>query len=129
MKKQELLNKLLSSNLLSLAFIGDSVHTEFVREQVLASHDGKMNNYHSQASKYCKAEHQSKVMEGIMHILTQEELDIVKRARNAKPKHHAKNASNADYTYATMFEALVGYLYLSDNTKRLEEILTLSISN
>lgn len=129
MTKQELLNKLLKSNLLSLAFIGDSVHTQFVREKVLSSYDGKMNNYHSQASKYCKAEHQAKVMNDIMPILTQEELDIVKRARNAKPKHQAKNASNADYTHATMFEALIGYLYLSDNKERLEEILNLSITN
>ncbi len=129
MNKQELLNKLLTSNLLSLAFIGDSVHTLFVREEILKTCDGKMNNYHTLSSKFCKAEHQAKVMELVMPLLEEKELDIVKRARNAKPKHQAKNASGADYTHATMFEALVGYLYLSDNDERLKEILKLSIKD
>ncbi len=127
MSKKELLNKLLTSNLLSLAFIGDSVHTQFVREEVLKTYEGKMNNYHTLASKYCKAQHQARVLEKLMSSLSEEELEIVKRARNAKPKHQAKNASNADYTHATMFEALIGFLYLSENEKRLNEILKISI--
>ena len=61
-----------------------------------------------------------------MPSLTEEEADIVRRARNAKPKHTAKNATSADYSYATAFEALLGYLYLKGDEQRLQEILLAS---
>lgn len=126
MDKEQLLGQLLSTNLLSLAFLGDSVHTLFVREKVLEK-KVKMANYHSLASKYCKASHQAKVMGAILYELTDDEREVVRRARNAKPKHTAKNASHADYTEATMFEALIGYLYLKEDSERLEKFLTISI--
>lgn len=126
MNKKELLEKLLKTNLLSLAFLGDSIHTAFVRKCVLEK-DGKMTNYHAAAAKFCRASHQAKVMAEILPLLTADELDIVRRARNAKPKHTAKNASHADYTEATMFEALIGFLYLKDDTQRLEQFLKLSV--
>ena len=124
----ELLNKLLKTNLLPLAFIGDSVHTLFVREYCLENSVDKMENYHNKSSKYCKASSQAKVLSLIIDKLTDEEKDIVRRGRNAKPKHQAKNASSSDYTYATAFEVLIGFLYLSKNDERLKEILNLSIS-
>ena len=126
MEKRELLNKLLSTNLLSLAFIGDAVHTLFVREKMLVE-NGKMQNYHTKSSQFCKAEHQSKVFDEIAPTLTEDEAEVARRARNAKPKHQAKNASHTDYSKATMFEAVIGYLYLSENKTRLNEILEKSI--
>lgn len=129
MENKELLKKLLNTNLLSLAFLGDAVHTLFVRERSLQGEADKMNNYQKYASKFCKAEHQSEVFNRISPILTEEEQEIVRRARNAKPKHQAKNASHADYMQATMFEALVGFLYLKGDEKRLNEILELSIQD
>lgn len=122
----ELLEKLLKTNLLPLAFIGDSVHTLFVREWCLSNSNSKMENYHTTASKYCKASSQAKVLS--LLNLTEEEKEIVRRGRNAKAKHQAKNATSADYTQATAFEVLIGYLYLSNNTERLKEVLNLSIS-
>ena len=124
----ELLNKLLNTNLLPLAFIGDSVHTLFVRENCLKSANGKMENYHTKASKFCKASSQAKVLSLLKDNLSEEEKEIVRRGRNAKPKHQAKNASSSDYAYATAFEVLIGYLYLSKKDERLKEILNLSIS-
>lgn len=129
MEKQELLKKLRSSNLLSLAYLGDSVHTLFVRERILERASDKMNNYHSFASHFCKAEHQAKVMERLSSTLSDDEQEIVRRARNAKPKHGAKNASHSDYMQATSFEALVGYLYLKGDENRLNEILEISIED
>ena len=126
MENKELLKKLNETNLLSLAFIGDAVHTLFVRRQILEA-EGKMNNYHTQASKYCKAAAQAKAMKKLTPLLSEKEQTIVRRARNAKPHHQAKNATSADYNEATMFEALIGYLYLSDNHERLEQFLKLSI--
>ena len=129
MTKQELLKKLKETNLLSLAFIGDSVHTLFVREKVLAGSEGKMQNYHNLSAKYCKAETQAKALEKLKPILTDEEREIVRRARNARPKHQAKNASLADYSEATSFEALIGFLYLSENEERLNQILKISVED
>ncbi len=119
------LEEILKTNLLPLAFIGDSVHTLFVREMVLQNPNLKLENYHLIASKYCKASAQAKVLS--MLSLNEEEKEIVRRGRNAKPKHHAKNASSAEYSHATAFEVLIGYLYLKNDKKRLEEILKQSM--
>ena len=119
--------QLLNTNLLPLAFIGDSVHTLFVREYALSNPHQKIQNYHTLSSFYCKASSQAKALEKIGGILTDEEKEIVRRGRNAKPKHSAKNATTGDYSYATAFEVLIGYLYLSNQTNRLNEILNLSI--
>ena len=128
MENKEILHQILTKgNILTLAFIGDSVHTLFVREKVLQTGNLKMNNYHTKASKFCKASTQAKVLiDDIIPLLNESELEIVRRARNAKPKHQAKNASNAEYSHATAFEALVGYLYLKGEEKRLQEILEFS---
>ena len=129
-EKYELLKELLTTNLLPLAFVGDSVHTQFVRENILKrTHDNKMDNYNSISAKYCKASSQAKVLQNLLPLLNEEEKEIVRRGRNAKPKHHAKNATTADYNYATAFEVLIGYLYLKGDEKRLEQILNISISD
>ncbi|MBQ8443893.1 MAG: Mini-ribonuclease 3 [Clostridia bacterium] len=120
---------LLNTNLLPLAFIGDSVHTLFVREEILSMPNRKIENYHTLASFYCKASSQAKALENIKPFLTDEEKEIVRRGRNAKPKHQAKNASQADYSYATAFEVLIGYLHLSGQSERLKEILQLSMKS
>ena len=124
----EILNKLLNTNLLPLAFIGDSVHTLFVRKYCLSITSEKMENYHIKASKYCKASSQAKVLNLLQNQLSDEEKEIVRRGRNAKAKHQAKNATSADYAHATAFEVLIGYLYLSKKEERLNKILNLSIS-
>ena len=127
MNKKQLLQKLLSDNLLSLAFLGDSIHTNFVREYVLGAYAGKMDDFNGKAATFCKASTQAKVLEEILPSLNEEENEIVRRARNAKPKHQAKNATSKDYSYATAFEALIGFLYLSENKERLDEILKISV--
>ena len=119
--------QLLNTNLLPLAFIGDSVHTLFVREYCLNNPHKKIENYHNLSALYCKASSQAKALEYLHESLTDEEKEIVRRGRNAKPKHQAKNASGAEYSHATAFEVLIGYLYLSNQNERLNEILTLSI--
>jgi ribonuclease-3 family protein len=128
MEEKANLKALLSTNLLPLAFIGDSVHTLFVREWCLSNPNCKMENYHAFASKFCKASAQAKALGLLQDQLTEEEREIVRRGRNAKAKHHAKNASVADYTQATAFEILIGFLYLAGREERLKEILNLSIT-
>lgn len=112
---------------LALAFLGDAVHTAFVREKVLSGQNNKVQNYHTLASKFCNAQKQKATIEAITPILTEEEANIVRKARNCHSKHTAKNFDEETYKKATSFEALVGFLYLSKQTERLNEILQKSI--
>ena len=113
---------------LALAFIGDGVHTMFVREFVVKGGISNLNCYHQKAKKFCNAKHQKEVLEKLLPILTFEESEVVRRARNAKSKHKAKNFNEEEYKKATAFEALVGFLYLTEQKERLEEILKISVS-
>jgi ribonuclease-3 family protein len=119
-------NKIKEFSPLALAFIGDSVHTLFVRNEILKENNLKVGNYHLLASKLCKAQSQSEVFDKMFEDFTQEEKDIALQARNHK-SHTAKNASLEDYKKATAFEAVLGYLYLTGQNERMEEILEKSL--
>lgn len=114
---------------LALAFMGDAVHTAFVREEVLKGNINKINNYHNLAKKYCNAKKQQETLEYLQDSLSDEEKDIVRKARNCKSKHGAKNFDEETYKKATAFEALIGYLYLKNRQERLKEILMFSIKD
>lgn len=111
----------------ALAFLGDGVHTLFVREYVLSDHDYTLKNYNKICSKFCSAIWQSKVLDKLKISLDEEEQNVVRRARNSKTNNIAKSASLEEYKKATSFEALVGWLYLNKKTERLNQILEFSI--
>lgn len=106
---------------ITLAFIGDGVHTLYVRDAVVKS--GTWSGFHKKSSSMCNAKAQSLKLDLLMPILTLDEQDIVRRARNAKTQNIAKNADIETYKKSTSFEALVGYLYLKGDYSRLDEIL------
>ena len=108
---------------LALAFMGDAIHTAFVRGEVLKGERNKLNNYHNSSKKFCNAKHQMQALEKLLPVLTNEEKDVVRKARNAHSKHSAKNYGEETYKKATAFEALIGFLYLTENFERLNEIL------
>lgn len=112
---------------LALAFMGDAIHTAYVRKQVLGIEKTKLNNYHNFAKKFCNAKHQMLALKNILPFLNEEEKNIVRRSRNCHSKHSAKNFDEETYKKATAFEALIGYLYLSKQIDRLEEILEFSM--
>lgn len=114
---------------LALAFMGDAVHTAFVREWVLKGRANKVQNYHTFASKFCNAKTQMQTLERLLPTLTDDEKEIARKARNCHSKHTAKNFDEETYKKATAFEALVGFLYLSGQRERLEEILKASVEN
>ena len=114
-------------DMLSYAFIGDAVHTLFVRENVISKNEVKMDNANKLASRFCKATHQAEVLDKIYDELTDEEKEIVRKTRNIKNKHKAKNTDIMTYKKATCFEALVGFHYLEKNRERLEFLLKKSI--
>lgn len=114
-------------NPLTLAFIGDGVFEVYVRERVIIlNKDLKSNDLHRNAINYVKASSQSFIIEKLEEYLSEEEFYIYKRGRNMKSHTIPKNASVVDYRRSSGFEALVGYLYLIGNIKRLDEIIVMS---
>ncbi len=109
------------------AYVGDSVYELFIRTELTNNSNAKPHKLHIEAIKYVKAKAQADILEKIMDKLTDEEKDVVRRGRNTENHHIAKNANIADYTQSTAFEALIGYLYLTKQDERLEEILKLCI--
>lgn len=103
---------------LTLAYIGDSIYDVMIRTVVVARGNRSANSLHKSSTKYVKAETQAKMIEALLDLLTEEELAVYKRGRNAKSYTTAKNATVIDYRKATGMEALLGYLYLKDETDR-----------
>lgn len=109
------------------AYMGDAVYEKYIREHVIRQGLCKNGLLHKKSIKYVSANGQVKILKRIEEKLTEEELDIVRRGRNSNPHSHAKNADIVDYKYATGFEALIGYLYLTEQKERLEEVLKMCI--
>ncbi len=110
-------------NPLQLALIGDGVYEIFIRNYILANNtELNAHKIHVKAIEYVKAKSQSLIMHKIEESLTEDEMYIFKRGRNAKSATVPKNADVRDYRMATGFEALVGYLYLTGKGERLESI-------
>ena len=115
---------------LGLAYIGDGVYELFVREKIINLYpDLPACELHKKSVSYVKAKAQSNSVESLMEMLTEDELAVFKRGRNAKSNTVPKNAELIDYRRATGFEALVGYLYLSGKTERLEVIMECAFNN
>ncbi len=109
---------------LVLAYIGDAVYEVYVRERILLSHhDMPAYKLHKLAVKYVKAGAQANSVHSIMEMLSEEEVSVYKRGRNAKSPTVPKNADVGEYRCATGFEALLGYLHLSGNIDRLNEVM------
>lgn len=121
-------NEIVSLNPLVLAYIGDAVFEVYIRTFVIADHPDKtVHKLHLLSTDFVKAHAQSDVVHEISPILTEVELNIIKRGRNSKSGNVPKNADVIEYRTATGFEALVGYLYLTGDIDRLIEILEYSM--
>ncbi|MHC1750112.1 MAG: Mini-ribonuclease 3 [Cellulosilyticaceae bacterium] len=111
---------------LVLAYIGDCVYEMFVRTYVLRNGNMPVNKCHKAARDLVRAEMQSKLYHVIEPHLTEDELDVLKRGRNAKSISTPKNADIRDYRRATGLEALMGFLYLQGNMERINELMMIS---
>lgn len=107
---------------LNLAFIGDCVYEMLVRESLVCDANRPVNDLHRESVKYVSAKAQTAAFDIIKDILTEEELAVFKRGRNAKVGHSPKSASEGEYHCATGVEALFGYLYLTEQTDRIKEL-------
>ncbi len=110
-------------NTAALAYMGDAVYEQAVREYILKQEIHNTNKLHHMATGFVKASAQAGVMKAMFDELTEQEQKLVKRARNRKYATKAKNADPVTYKWATAFEALVGYLYLAEDDERLAWVL------
>ena len=107
---------------LQLAYVGDAVHALLVRVKLIGD-NLRVKDMHIAATRAVNAVSQAQALQACMDILTDEELAIVKRGRNAHAHHSApKSASTQQYAGATGLEALLGYLYLTGQFERLTEL-------
>ncbi|CAN7749801.1 Mini-ribonuclease 3 [Paenibacillus sp. LjRoot153] len=115
-------------NPLVLAYIGDAVYEVYIRQYVISGANHRPNHLHKASTGFVSAKAQSKLLTALMPTLTEEEVDIVKRGRNAKSGTTAKNADVLEYRHSTAFECLIGYLYYKQSFERLKEILDFAIT-
>ena len=108
---------------LTWAYIGDAVYELYIRNKLINETNLKPHKLHIEAIKYVKAKSQAEKLNEIYESLIDEEKDIVRRGRNTQNHHLPKNSNVQEYMYATAFEALIGYLYLTKQHTRLKEIL------
>ncbi len=108
---------------LTWAYVGDCIYELYIRTHLVNTTNLKPHKLHIQTIQYVKAKSQAEFLLKIQDKLTEEEKNIVRRGRNAQNHHLPKNASLEEYSHATAFEALVGYLFLTKKFKRLKELL------
>lgn len=114
---------------LTLAYIGDSVYELVIRTMIVDEANRQVSKIHKAASDFVKASTQAKLSDILMDEFSDEELAVFKRGRNAKVTTKAKNASMSDYKKATGFEAVMGWLYLNNESKRLIELIKKGIES
>lgn len=113
---------------LKLAFVGDAVFENYIRIYLVLTNKLTTHQLAMESSKYVSAVAQNRVVRALKPLLREEEWEIVLRGRNQNPKTVPKNAKVGEYRYATGFESLLGYLALTGEMNRLEEIVRLAIS-
>lgn len=109
-------------NPLNLAFVGDSVFELLVRSYLVRHHRLQPGKMHREAIRFVSARGQFKLMETLSPLLNEQELSVFHRGRNASKASVAKHATPEEYRASTGFEALLGWLYLSGQSERIDEI-------
>jgi len=117
-------------NSLALAYMGDAVFEQVVREHLILSGRVRPNILHKEATRYVSAKAQATLVREMMEkdFLSEDEQAVLRRGRNAKSGSVPKNTDVITYHHSTAFEAVIGSLYLSGQTERLQEVLDFSIS-
>lgn len=113
-------------NPIVLAFVGDAVYSLYVRKRMAACYKGKAGDFQRTAGQVVSAHGQSVFLEKLLPLFTDEEREIFLRARNAKKGAKSKNADGGEYNRSTGFEAVLGFLSLSGQTARLDQLLALA---
>ena len=112
-------------NVLVLAYLGDTIYENYVRKYLINQKIANVNDLQQEAVKFVSAKSQAKFLTAMLenNFLTDEEITVVKRARNYKTTSHPKNCDIVTYKYATGLESLIGYLELENKKERIDEIM------
>ncbi len=113
---------------LSLAYIGDAVYEMYIRTYIMKDINMPVSKLHKTATRYVSARAQADIIKELLDSLTEDELSVYKRGRNAHSYTSAKNADIVDYRMATGLEALIGYLYIKKDNARLKDIISKCIN-
>lgn len=113
-------------NVLALAYMGDAIYETYVRDYLIKNNIVKVNELQEESIKYVSARSQAEILKRLIDLryFSDEELDIIYRARNHKCNHKPKNTDIITYKNATGLEALVGYLYFEKNNDRIDDIMS-----
>lgn len=114
-------------NTTALAYIGDGVYELFVRKMMVERGWAAADHLHRETVKYVRAESQAYAVKKMADMLTTDEQDLIRRARNRKSVTKPKNADPVTYKMATAMEALIGYLFLTGQNGRIEEIMARAV--
>lgn len=122
--------KPLELNSLALAYMGDAVYEKYIRHHLLLKGAVKPHLLHRESTRFVSAKAQNQIIHYFLdeNLLSEEEQGVVRRGRNAKSGSTPKNTDVQTYRYSTAFEALIGYLYLSNKQERMEQLITLAIN-
>lgn len=112
-------------NVLVLAYLGDTIYEDYIRKYLINKGIAKVNDLQKEASNYVSAKGQAVFLKELLenNFFTEEEQSIIRRARNNKSNSHPKNCDIVTYKHATALEAVIGYLELSNNRNRIDEIM------
>lgn len=112
-------------NVLVLAYLGDTIYENYVRKYLIGKGIGNVNDLQKESINYVSAKSQAKFLQDMLdnNFLSDEEITVVKRARNYKTTSHPKNCDIVTYKYATGLESLIGYLDLEGKRDRIDEIM------
>ena len=112
---------------LTLAYIGDAIFDVIIRSILVNRGNTAVNKLHQRASSIVKAPTQALMAQALLDDFTEEETDYYRRGRNSKPHTKAKNASTMQYLDATGFEAVIGFLYLTNQMNRICELVEIGL--
>ena len=117
----------LEINVLVLAYLGDTIYENYVRRYLISKGIGNVNSLQMESINYVSAKAQAKFVNILIdnNFFTEEEMNVIKRARNYRSTSHPKNCDIVTYKYATGLEALIGYLDLTNRNDRIDEIMKL----
>lgn len=117
--------EILNINVLVLAYLGDNIYEYYVRKYLIEKGISNVNDLQKEAVNYVSANNQAGFIMKLLDkdFFTDEEVDVIKRARNHKSKSHPKSCDVVTYRYATALEAVIGYLELKENRDRIIEIM------
>ena len=112
-------------NPLTLAYLGDSIYEVYIRKYLISKNIVYVKDLQEESIKYVSAKAQAEFLKKLVdqEFLTEEELAVMKRARNYKSTHHPKHCDIVTYKYSTAFEAVIGYLEVENKRERIEEII------